>query len=64
MSHSWMIGDCDNDIFCGKNAGIKTILIRNPLSERKRGKSEPDFAVNNLTGAVDIIKNFFKEEGK
>ena len=64
MSRSWMIGDCDNDIFCGKNAGTKTVLIKNPLSESKRGKSKPDFTVNNLNEAVDIIKNFFKKEGK
>lgn len=64
MSNSWTIGDCDTDIICGEKSGTKTILIKNPLSERKRGKSKPDFAVNNLTEAVDIIKNFFKEEGK
>ena len=27
LSQSWMIGDDDNDVFAGKNAGCKTIRI-------------------------------------
>ncbi len=29
LSHSWMIGDSENDILAGKNAGCKTALIGN-----------------------------------
>jgi pyrophosphatase PpaX len=32
--HATMIGDSDNDILAGKNAGIKTMLYRNALNER------------------------------
>lgn len=52
---SWMIGDRDTDIECGKAAGTKTILIEEPLSVNKRGKSLPDHKVKDLKEAVEII---------
>jgi len=55
LGNSWMIGDRDTDIQCGKVAGTKTILIEEPLSWKKRGKSQPDYRAQNLTEAVDII---------
>ena len=29
LSESWIIGDGENDILCGKNAGCKTAFIGN-----------------------------------
>jgi D-glycero-D-manno-heptose 1,7-bisphosphate phosphatase len=55
LGNSWMIGDRDTDIECGKAAGTKTILIEEPLSVNKRGNSMPDFTVINLIEAVEII---------
>jgi len=54
-NYSWFIGDQDSDINCGKNGGLKTILINEEHSVKKRGKSFPDYKVNNLKEAVNII---------
>ena len=56
MQNSWMIGDQDTDIFGGQKAGVKTILIDNPLSKDKRGNSIPDYVTENLSGALKIIE--------
>lgn len=53
--NSWFIGDQDSDIECGQSKGLKTILINNKHSIKKRGKSTPDHIVNNLLEAVNII---------
>ncbi|MCZ7393721.1 MAG: HAD-IIIA family hydrolase [Candidatus Methanoperedens sp.] len=55
LGSSWMIGDRDIDIECGKAAGTKTILIEEPLSMNKRGNSMPDHKVKDLIEAVEII---------
>ena len=55
LSRSWMIGDRDTDVFCGQNAGVKTILIEEENSIKNRGKSSPDFYSENLIDAVNII---------
>jgi len=57
MSNSWMIGDRDVDISCGKSAGVKTILIRQTYPDGKSGQSNPEFIANNLKDAVEIIKS-------
>ena len=55
LGNSWMIGDRDTDIECGKAAGTKTILIEEPLSVKNRGNSHPDHRVKNLKEAINII---------
>ncbi len=55
LGNSWMIGDRDTDIECGKAGGTKTILIEESLSVHKRGKSLPDYKTKNLKEAVNII---------
>lgn len=53
---SYFIGDKTRDILTGKRAGCKTILVKTGYG----GKDElffvkPDFTVNNLLKAIDII---------
>jgi D-glycero-D-manno-heptose 1,7-bisphosphate phosphatase len=55
LKMSWMIGDRDTDIECGKNVGCKTILITNPLSKEKQGKESPTFTASDVDKAADII---------
>ncbi|HPA07187.1 MAG TPA: HAD family hydrolase [Methanoregulaceae archaeon] len=55
LKSSWMIGDRDSDILCGQAAGVRTILVDEPNSAAKRGKSKPHFTVNDLSEAVNII---------
>jgi D-glycero-D-manno-heptose 1,7-bisphosphate phosphatase len=55
LVQSWMIGDRDSDIDCGKAAGVKTILVEDPRSMMHRGSSKPEFTAANLKDAVTII---------
>ena len=57
MTSSWFVGDRDKDIICGKNSGLKTILIEEKESAWDRGKSRPDYKANDISGAIDIIVN-------
>ena len=55
LSHSWMIGDRDSDIACGKAVGLKTILIENPYSFAYQGESHPDYSVAHINDIIPII---------
>ena len=56
IESSWFIGDMTTDIQTGKNAGMKTILVRTGKAG-KDGKFEvnPDYIFDNIEGAVDFI---------
>lgn len=48
LSQSWMIGDSENDVLAGKNAGCKTALI-----------GETDYGQNlQVTSLLDFVKEF------
>lgn len=51
LSSSWMIGDSENDILAGKNAGCKTVLIGN-------GDYKQDITSNNLLDAVRKVLKY------
>jgi D-glycero-D-manno-heptose 1,7-bisphosphate phosphatase len=55
LVHSWIIGDRDTDIECGKAAGTWTILIEKQYSSGFRGSIDPDFKAANLKDSVKII---------
>ena len=55
LSQSWMVGDEERDMLCGKAAGVRTIQVHNPYSIKKRGKANPEFSVSELGEAADII---------
>ncbi|MDP9190263.1 MAG: HAD-IIIA family hydrolase [Acidobacteriota bacterium] len=48
LSKSWMIGDQDSDLLCGRAAGCRVALIENERSANKRGEVEPDLRVPSL----------------
>lgn len=50
LSKSWVIGDTELDILCGKNAGCKTILVGSSST-----KYNADFCAKNLLDAVNIV---------
>jgi len=56
LSASWMVGDRDSDIACGRNAGTKTILVNNPHARHGDGSVEPDHRAADLTHAVALIR--------
>jgi D-glycero-D-manno-heptose 1,7-bisphosphate phosphatase len=57
LRNSWMIGDQDSDVQCGQAAGCQTILIQNPHSKEKRGKSAPTFTAATLMDAAKVLEN-------
>ncbi len=52
---SWMIGDQDSDLACGRVAGCKVALLENPRSANKRGEVEPDLRVRDLTQLLQVL---------
>ena len=55
LNVSWMIGDQDSDLACGRNAGCKVALIENERSADKRGEVEPDLRVGSLAELVQYF---------
>jgi len=53
-SRSWMVGDKDIDIACGRAAGCRTILVRTGYGARHTD-SNPDHIADNLAEAAGII---------
>lgn len=56
LSASWMIGDQDMDILCGRNAGCRTILVPDPHSASKRGGVVPDRICDDLAQVLPILE--------
>ncbi len=52
LANSWMIGDGENDVIAGKNAGCKTVLIGS-------GEYGQDVTVNSL---IEFVRSHFPEE--
>jgi len=62
MKNSFMIGDKTDDILAGKNAGVKTILVKTGHAGKDGNYNvKPDFIAEDLLDAAKIIK---KEEEK
>ncbi len=60
LSKSWIVGDKDTDIITGKFSNMKTIYIKNSKYPYK-SILEPDYKVNNLNDAYQIIKKNIDE---
>ncbi len=55
LENSWMIGDRDSDIECGKAAGTQTIIIEEPYSAGFRRSNRLHNIAANLKDALTII---------
>lgn len=55
MGSSWMVGDRDADILCGKSAGVKTIRIAGHPFENTHCSLKADFDARDLLEAVLLI---------
>lgn len=53
LSRSWMIGDKSIDIECGRNAGVRTILVETGYG-RKTAECSPDHHAPTVTEAIRI----------
>jgi phosphoglycolate phosphatase-like HAD superfamily hydrolase len=64
LSHSYLVGDSVSDIECGKNAGVKTILIKTgygeeSLSVLQNQNNFPTFVAQNMLEVNKIIQKDF-----
>lgn len=57
LAQSWMIGDSETDLICGKTAGCKTIL----LNQNNEKNQYADYVFTDLLSAVNFI---FEEKNK
>ena len=55
LAASWMIGDQDSDLACGRAAGCRVVLIEHEGSAHKRGAIEPDLRCASLAEAASLI---------
>jgi D-glycero-D-manno-heptose 1,7-bisphosphate phosphatase len=55
LAQSWMVGDQDSDLLCGRAAGCKVALIEHPGSAHKRGQVEPDLRVASLDELANAL---------
>lgn len=56
LSRSFLIGDKEIDVECGRNAGVRTIRVRTGCDRDTNG-SIADWVVDDLPAAVDMILN-------
>jgi len=54
LGHSFFVGDKKTDIECGRNAGVKTILIRTGYG-METPAAIADFVANNLQELAELI---------
>jgi D-glycero-D-manno-heptose 1,7-bisphosphate phosphatase len=65
IKKSFVIGDMLRDLECGKNAGMKSILVltgkgKETLNSLKTGSLQPDFIADDLIHALEYIeKNIY-----
>jgi D,D-heptose 1,7-bisphosphate phosphatase len=60
LSKSYFVGDTISDIQCGRNAGVKTILIKSSFNkeeiiELKKEEFSPNFVSENFIDACNFI---------
>jgi D-glycero-D-manno-heptose 1,7-bisphosphate phosphatase len=53
---SFVVGDMDKDIFMGKNAGIRTILVRTGRGKDFEKETEADFVIENLNEIWKVLE--------
>jgi D-glycero-D-manno-heptose 1,7-bisphosphate phosphatase len=54
LAQSWMIGDRDSDIACGRAAGARTIFVRNPRARGQSGAGA-EATADDLDAAAAVI---------
>ena len=62
LSNSYFVGDSVSDIECGKNSGLKTILVKTGYGEEsisilQKQNNLPTFVAQNISEICEIIKN-------
>jgi D-glycero-D-manno-heptose 1,7-bisphosphate phosphatase len=56
LARSFFIGDKAIDIECGRNAGVRTILVRTGYGAEET-RARPDWIAEDLSAAADLLLN-------
>lgn len=61
LNKSFFFGDKASDVACGKRAGVKTILIKNSISDAEineliNSQNSPNFIASNFLDAVKFVE--------
>lgn len=64
LSHSFLVGDSVSDVECGKNAGVKTILVKTGYGEEsfsilQKQNNFPTFVAQNILEVCNFIQKDF-----
>ena len=54
LEHSFFVGDKASDILCGKNAGVRTVLVKTGFGEGEKDCG-PDWIAADIAEAAQII---------
>jgi D-glycero-D-manno-heptose 1,7-bisphosphate phosphatase len=57
LTRSWMVGDKTSDVECGKNAGLRTVLV-----ETGHGKDHLDCGANAVVPDIGYAAEFILQE--
>jgi len=57
LAASWLVGDRDTDIECGRSAGTRTIQVASDHPTDKAGRAAPHFHAADLKEAAAIIRD-------
>ncbi len=55
LGASWMVGDRDSDVECGRRASCRTILVRHPGTPSDPDRCKPLHVARDLFAATEII---------
>lgn len=64
LARSWMVGDQDTDLRCGRAAGCRVAAIDNPASASKRSGFDADLKCENLPDFIDRLLAMPAEGGE
>ncbi|MCS7008553.1 MAG: alanine racemase, partial [Chthoniobacterales bacterium] len=64
LNRSWLVGDKEADLLCGRNAGLRTLLVRTGYGNRteKSARFLADFVCDSISEAAEIILQFSKKD--
>jgi len=67
LSNSYFVGDSVSDIECGKNSGLKTILVKTGYGEEsisilQKQNNFPTFVAKNILDACEFIQKDYRGE--
>jgi histidinol-phosphate phosphatase family protein len=55
LSRSYMMGDMEEDVLAGKNAGLTTVLVQTGCGRQYASLTRPDFVIENVNAVWKVV---------